>query len=392
MLSVHIWDPTRHAGDPKVEKASRVLLDLISSQSHRISLCELSSSSPDFWKNWTLPATNLRKLVVKGGHSKAVPVFGGVVPRLETLYSLNYTPWPLSNYTALRKAELRSYERRASLAVLLGALQGCEALEKLTLHGYASLEQVMPSPTPILLPRLHRISLFSCDSALILDHLDAPTLVGPVVINDNGSSTQNILQCLPNTQRRKPYLEGIVQLHIVFETYLAMYSIVGCREGGQTAFYVRAQGVVDQVRWTWTRSSIEAVASCVHFSNISTLTFVTDSAVVPWAMWLPNLSHIRRLSISCPNSEGILTALLTISTEDGFPFCPLLRSLAIYRSGEYGVIDHAGLMQLVLHRYWVERPLRRLLLHKDEWEWLQQLGLDDAWVFLAEPQCKQFGL
>ena len=389
MLSVHIWDPIRPAGDPEVEKASRELIEAIASQSHRISFCELSSSSPGFWRNWTLPAPYLRKLVVKGHCLKASPVFGGVIPRLGSLNSLNYTPWPLGNYTALRKADLRNYERRASLTTLLGALQGCETLEKLTLHGYANLTQDRLTPAPILLPRLHRINLFSCNSALILEYLDVPTLVGPIVIYDT-NPPQHILQCLPSIRRRKPYLDGIEQLHVVFEASLGIYSVAGCREGGRTSFYIRAQGVRDQARWRWTRSSIEAVASCVQFSSIRTLTLVTDSATIPWAVWLPNLSHMRRLSVSSPRSEDILRALLTSSPEDGSPFCPSLRSLAIYRCGDYGVIDHVGLMELVLHRYWVGRPIRRVMLHRDEWEWIQQLDQDGSWVFLAESQCKQF--
>jgi hypothetical protein len=183
-LSIHIWDPPRPTGDPEVAEASKELLEAISSQSHRILLCELSSSSPDFWRNWTLPAPNLRKLVVKGCCTETPPVFGGIAPRLETFTSLHYTPWPLGNYAALRKAELQNCDHHATLATLLDALQGCEALEKLTLHGYARLGHGMPEPTPILLPRLHKIDLFSCDSALILEYLDASSLTGPVVISN----------------------------------------------------------------------------------------------------------------------------------------------------------------------------------------------------------------
>ena len=389
MLSIYIWDSTGLTRDPEVAERLEGLLDAISSQSHRISSCELSSPSPDFWRTWTLPAPNLRKLVIKGCCTKTPLVFGGVIPRLEILISLNRTPWPLGNYAALRKAELRNYESRASLTALLGALQGCEALEKLSLHGYARMVQTKPGPTPILLPRLHRISLSSCDSALILEYLDAPSLIGPVVIYDT-NPRQNILQCLPGTQRSKPYLEGIVGLHVVLETHLATYAIAGCREDGQTAFYIGAQRVEHRVRWTWTRSSIEAVASTVQFSGIRTLTFVTDSIAVPWTVWLPNLSHIRKLSVTCPRSEGILGALLRTSPEDGLPFCPFLRSLAIHRCGKYAIVDHIGLMKLVLYRYRVNRPLRRLTLRKDEWEWIQQLDLDEAWVFLTKSQCKPF--
>ena len=307
MLSVYILDSACPAVDPEVAKASQGLLKTISSQSHRISLCELSSSSPDFWRSWVLPAPNLLKLVVKGCCIETPPIFGGVIPRLQILTSLNHTAWPLGNYATLRKAELQNYDQHPSLTALLDALQGCEVLEKLILHGYTRMSQVVPGSTPILLPRLHQINLLSCDSALILECLDAPSLSGPVVIFDT-SPRHHILQSLPSTQDKEPYLKGIVGLHVVFETHLARYHVSGYHEGGRLAFSITAQGVGYWARWTWTRSSIGAVASSVYFSNIRTLTFVTDCIMVPWGMWLPNLSHVRNLSVSCPRSEGILCA------------------------------------------------------------------------------------
>ena len=123
--------------------------------------------------------------------------------------------------------------------------------------------------------------------------------------------------------------------------------------------------------------------------EIHTLVLITDSVEVPWTMWLPNLSHIRKLSISCPRSEGVLRALLATSPEDGLPFCPSLNSLAIYRCGKHALVDHVGLMKFVLYRYRVERPLRKLMLHQDDWEWIQQLN--ESWSFLTEYQCKHFG-
>ena len=389
MLSIHIWDPARPAGDPKVEKASKMLLEAISSQSHRISLCELSSSSPKFWRNWTLPAPNLRKLIVRGCCTNPPSLmFGGITPRLENITSLHHTPWLLNNYAALRRAELRNCDHLARLETLLDALQGCEALEKLTLHGYARLRRGVPGPTPTLLPHLHEIDLLSCDSALILEYLDTPTLIGPVVIYDT-NPRQNILQCLPGSNHNKPYLGGISELHVALDMYLARHYITGYYQDGRIAFYVGVHGVGDRVRWIWARSSIEAVASSAHFSEIHTLVFITDSLAIPWTMWLPNLTHIRKLSVSCPRSGDVLKALLATSPEDGSPFCPLLDSLAVYRCGKYAIVDHVSLAKFLLYRYRVERPLRRLSLHQDEWEWIRDL--DEAWGFLIESQCKHFG-
>lgn len=319
-----------------------------------------------------------------------IPVFGGAIPQIETLTSLCSIPWPLGDYTALRKAKLGNYEDHPSLPALLGALQGCGALEKLTLHGYIHMVQDGPSTTSILLPRLRRLKLFSSDSALILGQLEAPSLVGPVAIYDT-NPRKHILGCLPTTQHSKPYLEGVVELRVVFKERLGMHSVAACRECGCTAFYVDAQGIGYQDRRMWIQSSIETVASSVHFSNIRTLTVVTDSITVPWAMWFSNLTQVRKLNVSCPRPEDVLNALLTTSSEDGRPSCPSLRSIAIHRYGKYMIIDHVGLMELVLHRYQMNCPLRRLTLRKDDWEWIQQLDLDGAWVFPTESQCKHPG-
>ena len=64
LLSVHIWDSGR-AGDSGTAQASRKPLEYIATQTHRLSSCELSSTSPEFWKYWILPAPKLRRLVLR---------------------------------------------------------------------------------------------------------------------------------------------------------------------------------------------------------------------------------------------------------------------------------------------------------------------------------------
>ena len=89
----------------------------------------------------------------------------------------------------------------------------------------------MPGLTPILLPHLRQIDLLSCNSALILGYLNAPTLIGPVVIY-NTNPLQNILQCLPSTDHNKPYLGGIVKLHVALGTYLAQQYVTAYDQDG----------------------------------------------------------------------------------------------------------------------------------------------------------------
>ena len=386
MLSVHIWDP-RNPRDLEIAQPYEELVKAIARQSHRLSTCELSSPSPGFWSHWSFPAPNLRKLTVQGHGGRISPIFRGQAPRLESITSFYYVPWPLGNYAALTQADLRDHGRHMSLTSLLDALRGCEMLEKLTLHGYAHLSRDTPPLATVSLPRLIKIDFFSSDSALILAHLETPSLTGPVIILDS-SPNQDILRSLPSAQHSMPFLQGIMKLHVVLNAHSAQYSVAGYRGDGSIVLYIAVCGVEHWLRWAWVVASITAVATFAHFSSVHDLTLSTDNVVVPWDLWLPNLSHLRELTISCPRSEGLLICLLGDSLENGLPLCPSLQSLALYRCGRCAVVDHVGLMGLVISRYRAGRPLRKLKLHKDEWYWIQEL--DNSWVALAQSQCAYF--
>ena len=383
MLSVHIWD-SGNFRNPKILPPCNELLEAIASQSHRLSTCELSSPSPEFWSYWSSPAPNLRNLTVQGYGAGISPIFCGQIPRLESITLLNYAPGPLGNYATLRQADLRNHNRSILLTSLLDALRGCERLEKLALHGYARLHHEVSYPPTVSLPLLSKFDLFSSDSALILEHLDTPSLTGPVIIFDS-SPGDDILHALPRTQRGSPYLHGIMKLQVVLNSSTAQYYVAGYREDGSIALYIGVCGVGHWFRWTWARASIVAVASFVHFFTIRDLVFTSDAPVIPWDVWLPNLNDLRELTVSCPRSEGLLTSLLKAPLENGLPPCSSLRSLALYRCGRCAVVDHVGLMGFVASRYQAGRPIRELKLHKDEWDWIQLL--DKSWVALAQFQC-----
>ena len=354
-------------------------------QSHRLSSCEFSSPYTDFWSYWSLPAPNLRKLVVHGRGVGASPMFSGSLPRLETLTSTFYVPWLLGNYNSLKQADLCNHgQHRITITMLLNALRGCETLEKLSLHGYARLDNGTPRSSTVSLPRLSELELFSSDSALILEHLQTPSLTGPVVIFDSNPK-DHILRSLPRVQRYVPYLEGITKLSIVLNSHTMQFSLTGYREDGIVALYIGACGVENWYRWTWVRASIQAVALFAHFSGIRNLMLSTDAPIVPWNLWLPNLNNVVELAISCPRSEILLLDLQATSPGDGLLPCPSLESLALYRCGERAVVDHTRLMGFVISRYRAGRPLRKLKLHNDDWDWIQQL--DKSWVALAQSQC-----
>ena len=387
MLSVHIWC-SEYPGDPGVAGSCKELIGLIATQSHRISSCMLSSPFHDFWRHWSYPAPNLRQLTVQGHRVEILPIFNGQLPQLVCLTSLHHAPWSLWDYTALRQVDLRNHGRYVTLVSLLDTLRGCGALEILTLHGYARLGHETPHPATVSLPHLYKVHLFSSDSALILEHLETPSLAGPVIIFDSNPD-HDILHSIPRTQRSSPYLQGIAKLQVVLNSYSSQYYISGYREDGTIALYIGVCGVGHWSRWTWARASIEAIASSIHFFKIRNLVLTTDTVAIPWDLWLPNLDNLRDLTVSCPRSEGLLVSLLGSPSEDGLPPCSSLQSLALYRCGRCAVVDHTSLMGFVMSRYRAGRPLRKLKLHKDEWDWIQEL--DNSWVALAQSQCAYFG-
>lgn len=384
-LSVYVWD-SRHVDNLEIARSSKELLESISAQTHRISACQLSSPSPNFWRCWTLPAPNLRKLLVEGHGPEVPPVFHGEFPQLETLTSQYCTTWPLGNYATLVYAELRNHNQHITLMVLLDALTGCTALERLTLEEYRRLGKGAPRLTPIRLPRLRQIEFLSCDSALILEHLEVPSLKDSVIIF-NSKHKRDILHALPTAQLNAPYFQEITSLTVDLSAHSVSNYVAGSRGNGLTAFCVGVYGVPSSETRRWTQLSFGAIASFAPLSNIRKLTLVTDAFVVPWELWLPNLSCVEELSVSCPKPDDLLVALLNSSPDN---MLPLLRDLTIRRRGRYSMVDHTALMEFVLYRYRVARPLRQLRLHREEWEWIQRL--DETWVLLAQSQRKCFRL
>ena len=384
VLSVYIMD-SGYPRDRETVRSCEELLRAIVNQSHRFSTCEFSSTSPSFWNHWSFPAPNLRKLTVQGYGTGAPLIFHGQVPLLESVTLLHYFPWPLGNCLSLRKADLRNRSRNVSLALLLDALRGCEVLEELALHGYAHLANEVSRPAPVPLPRLLKVDFFSCDSALILEHLEPRSPECSVTIFDLNPG-QDILRSLPRDQSRvPPYLQGITELRVVLHSYSSQYYIAGNRENGSVALYIAVCGVDHQSRWAWVRASIGAIASFSHFSSTRKLTLSTDIPVISWDMWLPNLNHLQDLTVSCPRSEGLLHGLLGSSPQTGLPSCPSLQSLALYRCGGCAIVDGLGLIKFVVSRYSAGRPLRQLNLHKGDWDRIQQL--DSSWAALAHSQC-----
>ena len=316
---------------------------------------------------------------MQGYGTEAPLVFRGEFPRLKTLNSVYYATWPLGSYATLTHAELLNHDQRVTLASLLDALTGCMALEGLILQGYVRLGRGILHLTPVFLPRLRQIDLVTCDSALILEHLEAPSLRGPVVVNDS-SPQGHILRSLPAHQHHMPYLQEITSL-VIDLTQSPCHFVSGFRADGSCTFYIGVDGAPSRAKRSRTQLSFVTVASFSPFFNIRSLTLVTDALTVSWELWLPNLNSLVELSVSCPRLDNLISALLApLDTR-----LPSLQRLTLRRFGIFAILDHRNLMAFVLYRYEAGSPLRQLQFDREEWERIQKR--DETWVLLVKSQC-----
>ena len=316
---------------------------------------------------------------MQGYGTEAPLVFRGEFPRLKMLNSLYYATWPLGSYATLTHAELLNHDQRVTLASLLDALTGCMALEGLILQGYVRLGRGILHLTPVFLPRLRQIDLVTCDSALILEHLEAPSLRGPVVVYDS-SPRGHILRSLPAHQYDTPYLQGITSL-VIDLTQSPCHFVSGFRADGSCTFYVGVDGAPSRAKRSWTQLSFVTVASFSPFFNIRSLTLVTDALTVSWELWLPNLNFLVEFTVSCPRLDNLISALLApLDTR-----LPSLQRLTLRRFGIFAILDHRNLMAFVLYRYEAGSPLRQLQFDREEWERIQKR--DETWVLLVKSQC-----
>ena len=258
--------------------------------------------------------------------------------------------------------------------------RGCEVLKSLVLHGFSILEVIDAPPAAVVLPNLRRLGLFSCDSTLLLGNIELPSLSEPLVIS-NPTPYEDIMGSVPQNRHHELYLQGLYKLQVTLNARRSQYSIAAYREDGRLALYIGTSGVSHWLRWGWVTASMDAVARFGPFSTVHTLSFSTDGLMTSWPLWLLNLRFLKQLSVTCPSPDRLLCALLTSNPETGLPPCRDLSSLALHRCGQC-ISTNSLLKELVLSRRAIGAPLRKLVLHEDDW--LNISRIDRSWANLVE--------
>ena len=145
-------------------------------------------------------------------------------------------------------------------------------------------------------------------------------------------------------------------------------------------FLLQIYGPLTLLEDDWVHRSFTAATHVLPFSGITSLTLVTESALVPWESWLCQSFHLSTLDARCADLKGLVEAL--IRTNGDASLCPTLKDLSI------GVprrswFRHENLLEsAILLRKAHGNALSSLTVGADEWEDTRRLN--PTWVRLVQ--------
>ena len=151
----------------------------ISSESHRVRAFDFFATPKMniLYTYWAGPAINSRR--IQGTRSDITVHSCTPFPQAENMRLSSPTWYVPGMAPCLKSLELRNNNGTASLSPLLRALGECLVLESLTLQGYRQFVDEDSDVPMTTLSELHRLHLFSCNSAPILASLHLPSLTHP---------------------------------------------------------------------------------------------------------------------------------------------------------------------------------------------------------------------
>ena len=356
----------------------------ISSESHRIRVFEFFATprTSILYTYWANPAKDIHRIL---GAGDATPSACVAFPLVESM-RLSSPAWHPTVAPHLKNLDLRSNDTHVSLSSLLRALGGCPALESLTFQGYRQfLDENPPDPPVTTLPKLHRLRLFSCNSAPILAFLRLPSLTHPLVIFDS-EPHEDLLRCLPQRQPGAPYLKGVSKLRVALNVGNSQYTVAAYREDGRMTLYLGVSTTSQLFKWRWIRESMETIASFDPFSEVTGLSITTDVIFASWSPWLSKMLHLSRLDLCCPDVTAYLSTLS--ASVDGSPPCPSLHTLALRGFHLSNKLDYGLLKACILLRRTAGSPLTSVLVPGDDWT--RAHARDASWGALVDSQGKKY--
>jgi hypothetical protein len=385
-LSVHIWDAIRTRRFPPRNSshgALQNLLSLISSHRHRIAFLEVIEPSPGLFDAFQGPAENVSKMIIQGHPpmERSDP-FSGKFPNIQHITLICPGPCRLRFLVNLTQVTLHNGSRRWDIDEFLDFVDGCSSLRSLSVIRYLCFYPGRDSTRTVPLPSLVDLRLNTCDTASILGHLTLPvTTVVSVCVNVKYVSKDfnSIFSCIPSKADHVRFLQNARSLTIVLDRVHRDFRISGF-SGATLSFLLQLCGPVTRLDGDWVHRSLEAATNTLRFSEIDSLTLVTDSQNLPWEPWLCQFGRLSTLDVCCADIRGLVVALNY--TRSGVPLCHTLRHLTIDVPQGGSWSHHASPLKSAIRLCKMQGgAISCLTINAHEWDGIRRL--DPTWIELV---------
>lgn len=319
-------------------------------------------------------APDLESLVIYGPSNQLQlpPPFSNHFPRLRTLSLTDYTAWPTGLIINLKTLTLVGWSIPITMDSLLDMLEQNTSLDSLDLSDYFHAAQARSKCRIVALPKLKYLSLYGCNSPLLLSHLILShscelqieaTLQTLLENNSLDPGASHILSMLPEDYLAEFKPDTIsLYLEIEFTTgfnFMALSTVEGVEGvtikedsypfGGLSEFVTFSRNSLEIIsqNTTWQRS-LEIL--CINYNTSGQEldlyqnegdaesrdhpVFHVDEMV--WSRWFAALPDLKKFESCSLGVQEICLALgySVLGSVDGGISCPKLESLNFVISGD----------------------------------------------------------
>ena len=379
-LTLAVWNEA--FSDPVINPATKGLLTSLVRVTNRITAL-LAVNPPDVViQALESSAANLGYLNVQIAESREIPtLFGGEMPKLETLCISNPSGWKIAQFRQLHTVHISATSWKPwRLSTLLDCLEGTVVLGELHLACFEDFEfePGAEAERTVTFSALLVLRLTYCDSGLILSRLEIPRSTA-LSIYSYCQQSEEILACFPESPRFLGILEKVQLLTVVFDVEKQVFEveIMGPED---VHILIGAVPRLGRFERKWALRSMTAVARFTPVSGVKWLTMVVDEQRMPWKVWLSKFSQVSILEVRCPDPEELLNALIATDSNTGGVICPSLRSLSLERSRRPTVAS-SHLRECLMTRAAAGHALSQLSLNDLDWSVVAASELE-AWESL----------
>jgi len=322
------------------------VMKIVAESYSRIGDLVLDIDSILFLEEWTSPAPALRKLRInnRGPCTSLITMFGGQIPRLESLTLSGFTRCPAGFLGSLKYLTLKLPPAHPPVLTtkVVDLLAAAPNIEALCLTLFLFMIKDSPPSLKATLPLLRNALLRKCDTVSILPHIVIPKEAELHISVDHralglgiGShpADHHILLALPPSLEAHLFLPASPKLIIEIDEALGGFAI-GLTSTGSTNLGLKISECSGQVPLDFVRRSLEAIPCHAYLKAARNVT-VSIPPAVPGAVWpslLSGFALATQLNVRALPAEVVLDALMR-TDGDGLPVCPRLKRVGFYVTG-----------------------------------------------------------